>query len=302
MFSSPRKSASLKMFETLEGRYELPPKERTAFKRLQQGYEGEKHFSELLSARVRNHCIPIFDLGLKPNGNECQLDALLIFQTVIYHLEIKNLKGDYYTENNRWFLSNNKEIQNPLNQLSRSKLIIQEFLTQYKCTIPIRSQIIFMNPEFYLFQAPMDLPAIFPAHLHRFIQQLEKTTSTLNPYHERLAKYLTAAHVLRSKHESLPEYKYDQIKKGLFCKKCRSPLGFFSPRKLICKKCEVTCNSESVIMQSVTEFNLLFPEKPITVSSIHHWSRGMISKDIIKRILLKNLKLVPKGNSSYYSF
>ena len=93
MFSSPRKSASLKMFETLEGRYELPPKERTAFKRLQQGYEGEKRFSELLSARVRKHCIPIFDLGLKPNGNECQLDALLIFQTVIYHLEIKTSRA-----------------------------------------------------------------------------------------------------------------------------------------------------------------------------------------------------------------
>src|SRR5699024_4031090 len=96
-------------------------------------------------------------------------------------------------------------------------------------------------------------------------------------------------------------YEYNQLKKGIVCENCDGFMRMASTRSLLCSKCGTLELAESVVIRSVSEFNLLFPDDKITVGLIHEWCDGVVSKVIITRILLKQLVLVNKVTYSYYS-
>jgi hypothetical protein len=50
----------------------------------------------------------------------------------------------------------------------------------------------------------------------------------------------------------------------------------------------------------VEEFTLLFPNKKITVDSIHDWCGGLKSKKAVRRVLSKYFGLVGKARASHY--
>ncbi|HLS09369.1 nuclease-related domain-containing protein [Lentibacillus sp.] len=136
--------------------------------------------------------------------------------------EVKNHEGDYYYEADKVFKLPQYEIVNPLHQLGRSESLLRQLLLKDKVNLPIEAFVIFINPEFTLYQAPLDKSIIFPTQIKKYLSQLNSTLSTLNEKHKQLADRLCALHIEESPYQQLPSYTYGELRKGIICMACDS--------------------------------------------------------------------------------
>jgi hypothetical protein len=275
--------------------------ENLQFERLARGYEGEMLFARFLREELKQAHIPLFGIRLKVSGSECQFDCLLIFQHGIYLFEIKYHQGDYYMEGDQWFsAATKKEVRNPLFQLRRSNLILNEFLSKNKFQCSVESQLVYNHPHFYLYQAPLDIPIIFLSHHDRFIRKLNQIPSSLNKWHHQIAEKLKCAHIVESTHEQLPDVDYDRLKKGVVCKSCGAFMKKLNQRQFICTTCNRCEANEPAIVRSIKEFRFLFPERPLTVSNIMHWTNGLITDRSVHCYMDKHFIKINRWKSTYF--
>jgi DNA-directed RNA polymerase subunit M/transcription elongation factor TFIIS len=195
-------------------------------------------------------------------------------------------------------------------QLKRSESMLRQLLQQMGYRSKIEPFLIFVNPEFHLYQAPLNLPIVFPTQLNRFINKLitkslkgkqsnfKDTQSKLKD--RKLAEHLAALHISESHYRNCPYYTYEQLKRGITCISCQSFNVDYNEQKIVCKKCGYEEDVAASVIRSVKEFNLLFPDKKITTSAIHEWCKISLSRKTIQRILSENYKLMKHGRSSYF--
>lgn len=291
----------LQLLTQLRSRMTLSQKEELNFNNLHKGFIGEKIFYDRLATSLSIDYILLNGLLLQSNQTEFQIDHLLICQNTLYLFEVKNYEGDFYIQDNKWYAATSeKEIRNPLLQLERSEFFLRSFLQPLRVSLEIKPYIVFVNPEFMLYHAPMHQSIIYPAQINRFIQKLNATPSALMKKHERLANHLVSSHLTTSAYEKLPEYDYHQLKKGITCKHCLKFLSSYSQMNLYCTICDRFETNESAVLRNVQVFNLLFPNEKITTKIIYDWCGKLISQKIIRRILQKNLHFKYNGRYSYY--
>lgn len=301
--SRPLVSPELQILSYLNTRMDLQPHDKKNLNNLKKGYEGERKFSLLLEEDLSSQCIRIYDLLLESNRTEFQVDNLLIYQNTIYMNEVKYYKGDFVVKDDNWYLvAPEKEIRNPMLQLQRSVFLLRQILQQIGANFQVEARLIFVHPEFTLYQAPYDNSFVFPTQLNQYIQKLNKTPSKLTDKHHNLAEQFMRRHITTSKHERLPDYHFDQLKKGIVCSSCKGFMEAFTIYKLQCENCGCVESTETGIMRSIIEFHTLFPNSRITTSVIHNWCNNIHSKKGIRRILMKNMELVQNGRFSYYVF
>lgn len=268
---------------------------------LTKGYEGELKFYYLLQEYLTSKSINLFDLRLELNKSEFQVDSLLVFQNKIFLIEVKNFDGDFVFHDDSWYSVHfKKDIQNPLQQLKRCELLLKETFHQLGIHLPIESFLIFINPTFTLYNSPRKQQIVFPGQLHRFLNMLNNTPSTLTKNHRELKEELIHRHITVSSREILPKYNYEELRKGIICINCGGVLVKRTVFKLRCESCQEEESTDSAILRSVHEFQVLFPSKKITVNSIYNWCSTIISKGIIRRVLADHLEMVYRGKYSYY--
>src|SRR5690625_212437 len=298
--NKPTKPTELQLLHYLNIRIPLATNVVT---RLEKGFKGEKQFHELLEANSPPDCIILYDLLLESNQTQFQIDCLLIFEREIYLIEVKNFEGDFYVSDDKWYaVASKQEVRNPLLQLQRSEFLLRHLLTQLGYNFLVKPYIVFVNQAFTLYQAPFNQSLIFPGQLNRFINQLNETSAKLTSNHSKLAQQLVDRHIEQSIYKQLPDYNYDQLKKGMFCCFCDGFLMIATRGYLRCKNCDRKEELDRALMRSVEEFNLLFPDQKITTSIIQDWCKIIHSKKTIRRILMKNMTHINQGRSSYYIF
>ncbi|TCP23430.1 nuclease-like protein [Scopulibacillus darangshiensis] len=301
-YKSRTESNELLILKALNARMTLSDKDKGYYFNLKKGYDGELLFDSL-TEKLDCECLILNDLLLKVNNTVFQIDSLIIFSEVIHLFEVKNYDGDYFYEQERLYSRSKSEINNPLTQLSRSESLLRQLLQKLGFKIPIHSSVVFINPEFTLYQAPLDKPFIFPTQVSRFLINLNTTTSKLDRKHKMLADRLISLHIKDSPFKQLPAYDYDQLKKGTTCAKCSSfsiTVEGRGNRTCICEECGYEELVDAAVMRSVDEFKLLYPNKKITTNVIHEWCGMMVSKKVIKRILDNNFKIVGVHQWVYY--
>lgn len=236
------------------------------------------------------------------NNTEFQIDSLLIFQDAVYLIELKNFEGDFLVNGDVWhMLPSKKEMQNPLQQLQRTDILLKELFRQLGFNLPIKPFLVFINPYFTLYQAPFNQKIVFPGQLMRFLQMLQQVPSKLLRMHTQLEEALSERHIVQSRRERIPEYDYDQLKKGLLCRFCGGELITFSKLTLKCAVCGEKEEKDNAILRSTYEFHVLFPESKITVNEIYKWCGGGVGKRTIRRVLIDNFNINRNGRSSYYT-
>jgi hypothetical protein len=267
-----------------------------------KGFEGEKRFDTMLETLPHSSFLELQDLLLKWNNSTFQIDSLLISQQKIYYFEVKNYEGEWYMEGNKWYWLSGDEKQNPLLQLERSHLLLRQLLKPLNVKLPIEPYLIFVNPEFTLYQAPKDLPIILPTQINRFLKKLSMTTSKPGQSHFNLAKKLASLHVEESiySRSRVPAYSYDQLEKGIICGKCGLLSVLLHDRRLVCQSCRYEELFELGVKRAVNEYRILFPERKITVSAIGDWCGIAHQKKRIHKLLKNYLTLVRNGRFSYY--
>jgi hypothetical protein len=198
------------------------------------------------------------------------------------------------------YIKNKTEIKDPLLQLRRSESLLRQLFQSLGYSIQIEGSVVFINPEFTLYQAPLNSPITFPTQLNRYMKRLNTTHSKLNGVHERLADRLVSLHIEESPYERLPAYDFPKLKKGITCKVCHSFSIYVVGNKCVCGQCFHVEDVESAVLRHVREFKLLFPDRKVTTNGIFEWCGGIDSKKRINRILVKNFKSVGAGQWTFY--
>lgn len=294
-----QESKELKILRCLQARMELLAKDKQHYMNLEKGYEGERKFDELLVG-LPNDWLILNDLLFERNSTEFQIDSLLFSANTFNMFEVKNFSGDYFVESEKWFSTSGIEITSPLSQMKRCETLLSNLLKELGLFYPIKSYLVFINPEFTLYQAPYDNSIIFPSQLDRFMKNLLTTSSSVTDKQMKTVEKLAAKHLQDSSFSRLPKYEYEHLKKGITCVECNSFLIRFNERKLACTSCSCREKVETAVLRSVKEYQLLFPERKITTSSIHDWCEVIESKRAIWRILRKNFKLEGHTQRSNY--
>ncbi len=211
-------SVELKLFRYLNTRMKLSSKDKKIYLNKEKGYQGELMFDEW-TAKLSNNFIILNDVLLESNNSQFQTDSFLLSQETLYQFEVKNYEGDFYFDaaKKRWCTFEQSEIKNPLLQLERSESLLRQLMYDFGYDYSITPLVIFVNPNFQLYLAPMNQPIIYPAQLQRFMNKLESIPSTLNEKHYRFAKLLNSLHINESPYKRLPAYTYEGIAKGITC-------------------------------------------------------------------------------------
>lgn len=301
--NQPLKSSELQILTYLNARIDWSNEDQQNYLNLQKGYTGELKFYNFMQKELKTNDIQLYSLLLEEGNSVFQMDTLLISERTLYLFEIKNFAGDSYVKGEQWYaVSSRKEIRNPVHQLKRSEILLRQFLQKLDYHTKIEPYVVFINPEFTLYQAPIDLPIILPTQLNRLARKLNSAPSDIGPRHTELAKQLISAQADPTAYMKLPDYNFSELKKGILCSSCSRFLSYFNYKLLQCQHCGNKEDIETTVMRSVKEFSILFPEERITTRKIHEWCNIIESKKTIRRILQKNLQLIEAGKNSYYVF
>ncbi len=301
-------SKELLLYRFVNARATLSQSDMQYYWTLEKGYEGEVQFDHLLQ-NLQGEFILVNDLLFEINNTYFQIDSLLLAPEKIHLFDVKNFENDYIIDNdNNWYsysiLKNDrkKESKNPIHQLNRCETLLKQQLQKLGFKSPITSKLVFINPKFYLYQAPPNYPIVFPTQLDRFINQLNSQLTTAKLKHRdfKLAQQLLQNHKVDSPFKNSPDYSYDGLKKGIYCKSCRSFDVFTNPKTIVCNKCGFREKIEAAVLRGVDEFMLLFPDIKVTTNAISEWC-GIIKSEItIRKILNKNYKTIGKHRGTHY--
>jgi hypothetical protein len=293
-------SHELGVMHSLNTRTDLSKEEKKHYLNLEKGYQGEVMFDQL-TVELQNDILVINDLCLEYNNTIFQIDTLIISLKTIYLFEVKNYKGDYvYESDNFKMVLSKKEILNPLGQLNRCRNLLQELLRSIGIKLPLESYLVFINPEFTLYQAPLNEQIIFPTQVKQFIKTLNQQPSKLTDWHRKIGAQLVSMHQPKNPNAKIPRYEYGQLKKGPICSHCFSFMAYDGDRKAFCEKCDCGEHIDSAILRSLEELKLLFPDKKITTNLVYDWCGEIGSMKKICRILKQNYRIMGFGKWTYY--
>ncbi|PEQ90299.1 nuclease [Bacillus sp. AFS006103] len=298
-FKSRTKSDELKILSYLNTRMNLLENDKQYLSNLKKGFEGEVMF-DLLTEKLQCNCLILNDLLLKVNHTTFQIDTLII-KDALHFFEVKNFQGDYYYEDKE-FYSNKSDIEvlNPLVQIQRGESSLRKLLHKHGFNFPITSNVVFINPEFTLYQAPKNQPIIYPTQINGFIKNFDRISSKLNGRHRKLAELLVSLHSAKSPFTQVPSYDYHSLKKGNTCFVCHSFSMTVEGRVCRCLNCGHEELVETAILRSVEELRILFPGIKITTNIVHEWCRIVESKKRIGRILENNFKISGVHQWAFY--
>ncbi|MBM7651071.1 nuclease-related domain-containing protein [Neobacillus cucumis] len=149
---------------------ELAPNDKFHYSNLEKGYEGEIKFDKL-ATNLQEERYFINDLLLEVNNSYFQIDSLMISQGGIHLLDIKNYLSDYYLKSDKLYsVTTDRQIKNPVDQLERSSTLFSQLLHNLKLNYLTEAFVVFINPEFTLYQAPMDHPHYIPHPIKWFFE------------------------------------------------------------------------------------------------------------------------------------
>lgn len=293
------KPSELQILELLDKRMNLDKENKRYFLNLKKGYEGELIFDSL-TEKLQCECLILNGLLFEVNNTTFQIDSLIIVQGKILSFEIKNMDGDYYYENDRLYKIPKFEISNPLVQLSRSDTLLRQLLKSHGYNYPLESNVVFINQNFTLYQAPLNKPIILPTQVKQYLGNLNATPSKLSKNHSKLANLLISLHQTKSPYEKLPQYKYELLQKGITCMQCDSFSIVVEKRTCRCTVCGYTELSSKAILRTIEEFKILFPNEKLTTNTVYDWCKIIPSKKRIRTVLANNFKIIGEQQWTYY--
>ena len=293
-------SRELLIMRNLNARMALSSSDKKNYFNMEKGYEGEVQFDALLAEELKRDCLAFQGLRLDPDSNEFQIDTVLHFKETIYLIDVKNYEGEYYYNSKGLFIKNGNEVKDPLIQLKRCLSLFRQFLAKNGFTFTVEACVLFINPEFTLYQAPLNEPIILPTEIPRFLKKLNCLPSNLSIKHEKLANLMVSKNLPTSRFATIPSYKYNELEKGQRCFVCGSLCTVSRENRIVCEKCDHREKIDLAIIRSVEEIKLLFPERKITTCLVQEWCNGIVNKKRIAKILKENLNLKGYGQWTYY--
>jgi hypothetical protein len=278
----------------------LSDTEKSHLLSIEKGYAGELLF-DTYTDQLSDRWQTMGDLLLEFNQNPFQMDSLVRNSEKLYLFDVKNFEGDYIIDKDgRWFSKfSSNEIKDPLEQLRRCESLLRRLLHDLGYKFPIEAYLIFVNPEFHLYNASMNLPIIYPSQLNRFIKNLCTSRGSSKDRYPDLFQRLLSLNKPYINRNRLPVYTFESLFKGNFCFHCHELLTECVGELLVCK-CGRTEDVATAIIRNIDEYRLLFPDKKITTNDMFEWCGKIKSPKAIRRILKLRFKQVGYGRHVHF--
>lgn len=293
------KSQELLKLEVLNSRMDLSEDEKQHYLNLKKGYEGEVLFDSY-AKQLSCECLIVNDLLLQHNNVTFQVDSTIILSDTLFFYEVKNFEGDFYLESDKFYKKPRFEILNPFNQLSRTSALFPQLLQSNSFNIPIEGNVVFIHPEFALFNATMNKPFILSSQLNRHLNRLNANANKLSKKHHLLAEKLVSLHMDDSPFTKLPAYNFAGLKKGIICPNCNLLLVTAEANQCVCLNCGHKEKARDAVIRNVNEFKLLFPDERITSSVIQEWCKVIDDQRRIRRYLIEYFEKIGINSGTYY--
>lgn len=290
------KSTLLNIFEVLSSRMRLENDDYYYYLNLKKGFEGEKHF-DAYTEKCGKECLILNDLQLEIRRSSFQIDTLLICSDRILLFEIKNYEGVHLWGRDKFTKPNGIVMENPSMQLQKTRVRLELLLLELRCQMEVEAFVVFVNPEFTLLGAPNEEGFILPSQISGYFRNIQMA-SLPGVEQRKLAEILTKLH--RNDYPiKMPEYRYDQLKKGIPCTGCGALFETFTGRTHECANCGKRVNVKNAIKAGISDFRMLFPQEKVTSPRMADWC-GIGRRDRVFRILKEYYVSSGSGNKRYY--
>lgn len=235
------------------------------------GYYGEQSLDYHLRFLPDKKYFILHDLRLANKYGFFQIDTLILSQSFLVILEIKNIKGTIYFDDSFNQLirsSNGKEegFSDPLLQISRQQSELINWLSNESniChEVPIETFVVISNPSTIIKSSTTNTflkeTVMHGASLPQKIKELDKKqSSNIIPMNQliELAQKLKKMHV-ESNPDLLEKFdiKKSQLVKGVYCPKCHSLPMMRKNKAWFCKSCSYS--SKNAHIESLKDYALL---------------------------------------------
>lgn len=274
------------IMESLATRGALSDKQKQYLVHLQKGFSGEQLFDQL-TTQLSDHCFVMSDLLLQPYlSNAFQIDSLILTGKALYLYEIKNYSGEYYYGEDMLLKDRNFKVSNPLLQVQNTKNKLTIFLKELHYDIEIKAYATYVHPEFTLFNAPKHESILLPTQLKKHFTAIENQNTPLTAIHKKMAADFAAHQITQSPFANdIPDYSFDDLRKGLSCEKCRSLDLELQRIKYHCRACSYENAINAALLASINEYHRLFPNDNLSTARLYIWCAEAISKKRIIRVL-----------------
>ena len=286
----------MNIYQVLSSRMHLASDDYYYYLNLLKGFEGERRFDEF-TEKLKEFCLILNDLQLEIRRSSFQIDTLLILFDRIILFEIKNYEGVHYWGKDKLTKLNGVAMEDPALQLQKTRVRLELLLSELGCQMKVEALVVYVNPEFTLLGAPAYEQLLLHSQIPGYFGNLRRGAA---PAAEqiKLAESLVKLH--KPDYPSkMPEYRYDQLSKGIPCTACGALLETFSGHRQSCAKCGKKVNVKNAIKTSVSDFRLLFPNEPVTSARMTDWC-GIGRRDRIFRVLREEYAAKGSGNMRYY--
>lgn len=286
-------------YRALQKRMKLDRYAENRLEAFEKGYAGELLYDSIFDEIISH--LPIFrDIYLNIENSIFQCDALIVYDAGFIVNEIKNFRGIYTYENEKWYVRNNEISEDPIIQLKRatSKLIKLRYL--YNLKLNSIGKVIFPNPEFYLQTTHPTVKdyTIVRHELRHYLHSMNSLKSTQRAFD---FTEIIQQHIVDNPYFNNTA-NLDELKHGVYCRKCNSFNLIKSNVHFHCLDCRHKDTVHTVIVQALSDFNILFTNNHITRNNFSKFLGHEISQSTINRYLQKYCIKINSGPSTCYKF
>lgn len=248
--------------------------------------------------RLGPNCLVLNDLQLEIRLAPFQIDTLLIGANKMVLLEIKNFEGVHQWGERKLTKESGLSLENPTLQVQKTQTRLEFLLESLGCQMRVEAYVVFINPEFTLYNVPNDAGYILPSQIPEFFRTLQKQLTKPSEEQYELAKALVNLHDPDYPCK-MPEYNFNQLRKGIPCPQCGTLAETFKGHYQTCVSCGQRMNVKRSIKASIEEFHILFPEEKMSTSRMLEWC-GSGDKNRVYRVLKEGYSAIGKNSGRYY--
>lgn len=303
LYKKREKPYKLQVLELLQHRIVLTSEGCKELSNQTSGYTGEVRWDEF-TRQLTCDCLILNDLPLIESGTDFQVDALIITPEEIGLYEVKNYGGEYlYNDGFLEAVHSDLSFHSPTERVNRHTSLLRSLLKKHHFTMPIKQYVVFVHPEFMLYDASLYKKVLLLSTLPAHFRKLNKCTDALCEKHWQLAQKLCELSDQTEPYvRGIPKYTYEECKKGAICEQCGCFIRKIQYKSKLCK-CEKCGHKELVykaILRHIREYCLLFPLRRLSIAAIFDWCGGVFSERKISAVLQREYRAMSAGKYRHF--
>lgn len=270
------------------------------------GYGGEERLDEALEffdPPYPHRIIQDFSLG---GAFKVQVDTVVLTQSCVFLLEIKNIAGKLQFKQNpsalHSILTNGeiKSYKSPITQMNETAIRMNKFLKTLGCPLPVATIIVIAHPSQIVEDAPPDalILAAGEVNFHLSKMKLPKPILSIEELHQ-LGQSLVAVHTDYQPFPLAPKFQIEQseIETGVFCPRCIFGKMERVKRVWECETCRLI--SQDAPSDALQDWFMLIKSTINTAECLDFI--GLEKLDAAKRFLIRN-GCQPVGGRRYREY